>query len=92
MSDLIERDSDALVALALTRQGWTEREIRAAIADATALGVDWPKIMRGLVQLMCIPDGTPADLVKADWRRNARPDVHAHAAAARAALNHQETD
>lgn len=67
----IERDTEALVALALTRQGWTEPDIRAAINDATACQMSWPVILTGVVHLMRTPDSEPRHLVSAHQRRNA---------------------
>lgn len=70
--DLIARDAEALTRLALTRHGWAEQEIRAAIADATVCGVGWPTILRDLTRLMTIEDAAPGDLVTAHQRDNAR--------------------
>ena len=89
-TDLITRDAEALTRFALTRHGWTEHDIRAAIADATTIGLGWPTICRDLVRLMTIEDAAPADLVTAHQRRNAVADYRTHAAHARQALNHPE--
>jgi hypothetical protein len=70
--ELITRDAEALTALALTRRGWSEQDVRAAIADATVCGVGWPTILRDLTRLMTIEDAEPADLVTAHQRDNAR--------------------
>lgn len=78
MTELITRDTDALVALALTRHGWTERDIRAAIADATTVKVGWPTIVRELTRLMTITDSAPRDLVTAHHRRNAHTPRRGH--------------
>ena len=71
MTDLITRDTDALVTLALTRAGWTEADIRAAILDAAACRIKWPVILTRVICLMRTPDSDPRELVQPADRLNA---------------------
>lgn len=85
------RASDELVALAVaSRPDWSPHGVRAAIADATTIGWEWPKILTGMARLIIQPDKLPGHLV--DDRHTARGEplpeerVHALAEQARAGL------
>jgi hypothetical protein len=82
MTAVIERDTDALISLAIkTRRDWDEGQLRRVIADATTIGLSWPKILRRVFTLLLILDSDPGDLVTPEDRRQADADWRTHAAA-----------